>query len=118
MGYTRTVYLLHFSRPLAHARHYLGSTNDVHERVSAHKNGLGARITQVAHELGIELHLVRTWEKGGRALERRLKDRHDSPSLCPKCREKRKRAKARARKRVAREKRRAYHDALKRANNE
>jgi len=29
--------------------------------------------------------LARTW-KGGRDLERRLKNRHNSPKLCPICR--------------------------------
>jgi hypothetical protein len=38
----------------------------------------------VAQE-GIDFTLARTWE-GGRGDERRLKDRHDHPGLCPVCR--------------------------------
>ena len=81
------VYLLHFSRPLAHARHYIGSTKfpDPVVRLRQHQAGAGARITQVAVESGIELQLVRIWA-GGRKLERRLKRRHEAPRLCPICR--------------------------------
>lgn len=79
-------YLLHFSRPLAHARHYAGfSEADVEERVAQHVAGRGARITQVAVSRGIELHLVRIWPKGSRKLERKLKD-GSLTDHCPLCR--------------------------------
>jgi predicted GIY-YIG superfamily endonuclease len=79
------VYLLHFSPPLAHARHYLGWTPDLARRLEDHQTGRGARITQVATERGITLHLTRTWP-GDRHLERHLKRRKDAPRLCPICR--------------------------------
>jgi hypothetical protein len=41
-------------------------------------------LTQVATQRGIGFEVVRTWP-GGRELERRLKDRHDAPRLCPVC---------------------------------
>lgn len=89
------VYLLHFSTPLSQgpdprtgreraARHYLGSTDDLETRLDDHAHGNGARLMQVCAERGITFTLARTW-KGGREVERRLKDRHESPRLCPIC---------------------------------
>ena len=38
------VYLLHFTRPLAHARHYMGATTvGVPERMAAHRSEKGAK---------------------------------------------------------------------------
>jgi predicted GIY-YIG superfamily endonuclease len=77
-------YLLHFSKPYKHARHYLGSAKDLYIRLQQHKAGQGARLTQVVRAAGIELYLVRTWN-GDRAYERQLKRQHNSPRLCPIC---------------------------------
>jgi predicted GIY-YIG superfamily endonuclease len=78
------VYLLHFTQPYKHARHYLGCAEDVSARLSQHRNGTGARLTQVVREAGISWVVARTW-RGGRRLERRLKNWHNSPQLCPIC---------------------------------
>lgn len=80
------VYLIHLASPISHAHHYLGYTkaDTVEERFKKHKTGCGARLLQVANELGIDYEVVRTWA-GGRELERRLKKRKDSPRLCPIC---------------------------------
>jgi len=79
-----TIYLIHFNQPLAHARHYLGWTTNLQERLYAHETGNGARLMEVISERGITWRLVRTWE-GGRDLERRLKAQHHNPRLCPIC---------------------------------
>lgn len=82
----RTIYLLHFERPLAHARHYLGSADDLSARLGEHAAGRGARLLAVLHEQGIGWQLARTWQ-GDRHQERRLKHRHGKgPELCPICR--------------------------------
>ena len=81
------VYLIHFARPYKHARHYLGYTEDLPKRLSLHKRGLGARLMEVVRNAGIDWVVARTWP-GDRVLERRLKNRHESPRLCPICREK------------------------------
>ncbi len=78
------VYLLHFDEPYHHARHYLGSANDLNERLRQHEAGTGARLTQVIREHEIGFTLARTWD-GGRDEERKLKRRHNSPKLCPIC---------------------------------
>jgi hypothetical protein len=41
----RTVYLIHLDRPLAHARHYLGSTDDLERRLHEHEQGNGSKMS-------------------------------------------------------------------------
>lgn len=86
-GYPRGkpfVYLLHFDRPLHHARHYLGSTRDLAQRMADHQDGRGANLTGIIRNLGIGWTLVRVWH-GGRQKERRLKRQKHGPRLCPIC---------------------------------
>lgn len=78
------VYLLHFDKPLAHARHYMGYAEDLERRLKRHARGEGARRTQVLVEQGIGWRLARVWP-GDRKLERRLKNRKSAPKLCPLC---------------------------------
>ena len=78
------VYLIHFSKAYKHARHYLGSAEDVNERLDLHRKGQGARLTQIAADAGITFEIVRTWN-GSRKEERKLKNRHNAPKLCPVC---------------------------------
>jgi predicted GIY-YIG superfamily endonuclease len=83
---TRHLYLLHFSRPLAHARHYLGQTDrTVDERVAEHRAGRGANLTRWAVASGIELVLARVWVDAPRCEEQRLKNRGRLRRLCPVC---------------------------------
>lgn len=77
-------YLLHFEPSYKHAGHYLGWSPEVQARVNAHLHGKGARLTEVAHNAGSTLILVRVWEDADRKTERKLKNRH-SPQLCPIC---------------------------------
>ena len=79
-----TVYLLHFETKLAHAQHYLGSTDDLENRLACHRKGNGARLMAVVTALGITWRLARTWP-GDRTLERRLKRRKEGRRLCPIC---------------------------------
>ena len=81
------VYLLHFARPISPhhtCRHYIGYTNDLAARLQCHQLGNGARLVQVANARGIPFQLVRVW-RGGRGLERQLKNRKEAPALCPIC---------------------------------
>lgn len=81
------VYLIHFERPLAHAKHYIGWTGSrsPRNRLDMHRAGIGARLLQVLNELGIRYHVVRVWRNQGKAFERQLKNRKESPCLCPIC---------------------------------
>lgn len=83
------VYLLHFEQPIAPGRytaqHYLGSTQrNLKKRLAEHATGHGSRLCAVAAERGIGFRVARVWP-GGRKAERRLKDRHAGPRLCPIC---------------------------------
>ena len=82
---TGVVYLLHFTEPLAHARHYLGFSTDLPVRLAEHAAGHGARLTQVVKDAGIGWSLTRVWANATRTDERRLKNRHEGPRLCPAC---------------------------------
>ena len=86
MSARSVVYLLHFSRPYEHARHYLGSTTNLKRRLAEHAAGQGARLLEVVNAAGIGFEVARTW-KGGRTLERQLKRQHHAPRLCPLCRQ-------------------------------
>lgn len=79
------VYLIHFRQPYRHARHYLGSTTNLTRRLGQHLAGTGSPLLAAVQAAGIPWSVVRTWP-GGRTEERKLKDRHASPGLCPVCR--------------------------------
>lgn len=82
------VYLIHFNRPLKHARHYVGYAKDrrtFDQRITDHLCGVGARLLAVLLEAGIEWRVVRTWPDGDRAFERRLKSWSGSAQFCPVC---------------------------------
>ena len=79
-----TVYLIHFNTPFKHARHYLGFSDDLNQRLTDHLCGKGSRLMEVVTDAGIEWTLARVWS-GDRKFERRLKNRKNSPALCPIC---------------------------------
>ena len=80
-----TIYLLHFERAYHHARHYLGWTEGTLEtRLDRHMVGNGARLVSVVTEAGIGIEIARLWS-GTRELERKFKNRKNSPKLCPIC---------------------------------
>ena len=84
------VYLIHFSEPVAHARHYLGSAAVLNVRLKKHWNGNGSRLMSVVKERGIRWVVARVWHardtRSARMLERQLKRRHSGVRLCPICR--------------------------------
>ena len=85
IGQLGVVYLLCFSRPYRHARHYCGwSGDDVLDRLEQHASGRGARLMAVIHEAGIGFTLVRTCE-GTRLTERAIKNAGGAVRYCPLC---------------------------------
>lgn len=81
-----TIYLLHFSQPLQHARHYLGYCDapDPSDRVAQHLAGRGSPLVKAAIERGISVTLAATLE-GDRNFERRIKNRGSLCRWCPEC---------------------------------
>jgi predicted GIY-YIG superfamily endonuclease len=78
------LYLLHFSEPYKHARHYSGIAIDLDARLAEHEAGRGARLLQVAKAAGITWTLARTWP-GDRKRERQLKAQGGASRRCPEC---------------------------------
>lgn len=81
------VYLLHFSRPLHHACHYIGFCADsgLYRRLKRHRRGNGARLLRACNLAGIGYVIARRWPGADRAFERRLKRRKNAAQLCPVC---------------------------------
>lgn len=82
--YDTIIYLIHFDEPYRHAKHYMGSTHNLHSRLTDHAIGEGARLMEVIEQAGITWQLTRVWQ-GARKLERLLKSRKEAPNLCPVC---------------------------------
>ena len=78
------VYLIHLDTPLKHARHYLGCSEDLPERVKKHRTGQGAALMRAISKQGIGWHVSRIWD-GDRIFERVVKDQHNASHLCPTC---------------------------------
>ena len=79
------VYLLHFDRPVGHAAHYAGWTRSLKGRIHHHRNGTGARLTQVAKERGIGFTIAKVEDDVTRARERKLKNMGGLGRNCPIC---------------------------------
>jgi predicted GIY-YIG superfamily endonuclease len=79
------VYLLHFSSPYKHAKHYIGYADYIDKRIQHHKHGTGARLCKVVSDAGIELIKARVWEGQDRTFERRLKNCKKPSDFCPLC---------------------------------
>lgn len=88
-------YLLHFDKPyvaeqlpgrkLQWAGHYLGWSENLASRLTAHANGNGAHLVHVAMAAGSDWQLARVWEGVDRYYERKLKNRGGRARLCPIC---------------------------------
>jgi predicted GIY-YIG superfamily endonuclease len=79
------VYLIHFDRPYKHARHYLGWTQQLDERLELHRTGRGARLMAVVTAEGITWQLARTWQPAFRRRERQIKTQGGLSRCCPLC---------------------------------
>jgi predicted GIY-YIG superfamily endonuclease len=78
------IYMLHFSQPYKHARHYVGWTQDLLDRLDTHAKGHGARLVAVITHAGIGFTLVRICE-GTRRTERAIKNAGGAVRYCPAC---------------------------------
>lgn len=86
-----SVYLLHLEPGLPVtgnrvARHYLGfAEHDVAARVAQHVRRQGSPLVAAVIAAGGRVTLERVWTGVDRGFERRLKRRHETPRLCPRC---------------------------------
>lgn len=79
------VYILHFDSAYHHARHYVGYTKDIDQRLAQHKAGRGARLMQVITEAGIGFQVAKIWKSKTRKFERYIKNSHNTARFCPIC---------------------------------
>ena len=85
------VYLLHLEPGLPVtgnrvARHYVGfAERDVDARVAQHLRRQGSPLVAAVIAAGGQVTLERVWSGVDRRFERRLKARHETPRLCPRC---------------------------------
>jgi len=85
MAHNGIVYLLHFDRSYKHARHYIGWTQNLEQRLQQHRAGRGSPLIAAAIADGIDFQLVAIWE-GDRHAERRLhRQKNVRARLCPIC---------------------------------
>ena len=80
-----TVYLLHFSRPYCHARHYLGFSTRLEQRYDEHLCGRGSALVRAARQAGIVVYVARVWEQVTDAFERRGHRSRWARRICPIC---------------------------------
>jgi predicted GIY-YIG superfamily endonuclease len=81
------VYLLHFSTPFHHAKHYMGfaEKGKLKSRLEKHSSGKGSHLTKAIHKNHIGFIVARVWDGVDRNFERKLKNRKSAPRMCPVC---------------------------------
>jgi len=79
------VYLIHASKKLSHAQHYIGYSDNIIKRFKSHKNGTGSKLCKAFNENNIEFQLVKIWPNENRTFERKLKNQKNTPRICPIC---------------------------------
>lgn len=83
------LYLLHFDEPRHHARHYLGSSARLFQRLEHHANGTAARLTEALWEDDQDWVLAGLWLPRDphklRMAERAAKRRKNAPKYCRLC---------------------------------
>lgn len=65
------VYLLHFSRPYRHARHYIGyaaTPATLARRLAHHRAGADSKLCKIVADTGGDFELAHVWEDGNRTL--------------------------------------------------
>jgi hypothetical protein len=83
-GQPGVIYMLHFDQPYRHAKHYVGWTADLFDRLDQHAAGRGARLVAVIWHAGIGFTLIRICE-GTRHTERAIKNAGGAVRYCPAC---------------------------------
>lgn len=90
-NWPKFLYLIHFAEKRHHAQHYLGCSYNLYERLVAHANGRGAKLTKALWEDKQDWQLAAIFipkpsmKCGIFELETRAKQRHNSIAYCPVC---------------------------------
>jgi predicted GIY-YIG superfamily endonuclease len=80
-------YVIHFEKPLAHARHYTGWAEDLQARMADHfGHSNQAKLIRAVQRAGISYRLAAYWSPLTLHQERLIKRRKCTPRFCPACR--------------------------------
>lgn len=83
------VYLIHFDKPLCHAKHYIGFSEEYPlkkgGRIDKHRKGQGAKILRALVDKGIGFRVVQIWHHQPRGFERKLKNQKNASRICSDC---------------------------------
>lgn len=81
------VYLIHFNEAFKGVQHYLGYSADekFSARIHHHEKGTGSRLVRAVNKAGIKWSVVRQWPNEDGNFERMLKNKKNTPALCPVC---------------------------------
>lgn len=87
------LYILHFTTPLHHAKHYTGSTTDLFNRLTNHKLGRGSKLTQAVlaayadspTHFALGALYTATQNHTIRQIESRIKRQANAPRWCQIC---------------------------------
>ena len=86
------LYIIHFSKPFKHARHYIGIAQDAEKRFERHLSGRGAVLIREAikADIGIKFtkYIISTHDgySTAKAEEKRIKSHNNHKKRCPECR--------------------------------
>lgn len=82
------IYVLHFTDPLHHAKHYVGCTRNLRQRLETHADGYGSHLTRALYEKQIEFELGTLYvtnKANMRKIERFIKKMANGPRFCQIC---------------------------------
>jgi len=83
-GEVGVIYMLHFSGPFGHARHYVGWARHLEARLAHHGTNGGARLMWHVRQAGLTWVLARS-RPGTRDDERKIKNAGGATRYCPVC---------------------------------
>lgn len=78
-------YLIHADKPLHHAQHYIGYSDNIAERIESHRKGKGSKLIAAFNKCNISWSVVHIWPSKDRSFERKLHRMKCSPRICPIC---------------------------------
>lgn len=79
------VYILHFSKKVSHAGHYIGFSEDPIKRLAEHKRGGTTPLIDACLRKGVVFTMNIIDSNGSRTFERKIKKQKNGPRYCPVC---------------------------------
>lgn len=85
---TATIYVLHFTKPIDHRKHYVGYTTDLDRRLAQHRSGEGAKLVGAVMRSGGNFVLALALKvpfTRAQSVERYIKTHGSGMHICPLC---------------------------------